>query len=244
MGKPIILVNAACKGYFYPDNLPPHLTKVKRGATNLETCVRICDSLGINQVNFNAWLLSIKNKTPQLLYPKKGTHWSVYAAALAADSMVRYMEGLMHIEMPHMYWNKIINQEDALFTDDDLCKPLNLIFPFTRETYSYPQIEYTGDTAKKKPNVIYIGDSFFCQWMYLGIPDHVNNDWQYWAYFNGITSRKYQYGDPRNPHVKDIDWIGEIEKCDCVVLIWTARNLPLLNTWFIDQAYDHYFPEK
>ena len=237
-----VMIDAPCKGYFYPDKFPPHLANVPKQMSNLDACIHICDSLGIHQVDFNGWFVSLKDKTPHLLYPRLGTHWSVYGAALAADSIVRYMEQLMHIRMPHPVIDKVTTQQKPEYTDDDLCKPLNLIFPFSTETYSYPHISYTTEAGTKKPNVVYIGDSFFCQWMYLCIPDNINDDWEYWNYFKGVTNRTYTYGRTDGPRVKDINWVEKIERTDCVVLIYTARGLPNFGKEFVDHAYEHYFP--
>ncbi len=242
LNKSLILINAPCKGFFYPGNLPPHLTGIPKKVTNLETCIRICDSIGINQIDFNGWFVSLKNTTPRLLYPRFGVHWSVYGAALAADSMIRCMERVMKISMPHPVIDNITEQHKAEFTDDDLGKPLNLIFPFGEETYSYPHIKYAVDATRKKPNVIYIGDSFFCQWMYLCIPENVNIKWQYWRRFLSVNNKDYPYWVNESPKMKDIDWVGELNKTDCVVLIYTARNLPTFGSEFIDHAYAHYFP--
>jgi hypothetical protein len=244
LGKTLIVVHAPSKGYYYPEYLPEKDKHAQRGTTNLETYTRIGDSLGINQIDFNAWFLQLKHTSRHLLYPLAGTHWSVYGATLAADSLVKYMEAKMHISMPHFWWTTVTKRTDAQYTDDDLAKPLNLMFPYCRETYSYPDLHFSADSMKKKPKVVYIGDSFMCQWLYLSIPDNINDNYQYWCRFDEVCNQQYPYGSAYNPRIKDINWIAVLESSDCVIFIYTAIDLPKLGHGFIEQAYAHYFGEK
>lgn len=243
LGKTLILVHAPNKGYFYPELLPGKDQHVARTITNLETYTRLGDSLGINQVDFNAWMMSLKNKTPHLLYPRLGTHWSVYASYLAADSLVRYMEHKAGTALPHFYCAQVKQTTDAQSTDDDLARPLNLIFPYFKEVYSYPELRFPGTTARK-PKVIYIGDSFTCQWLYLWIPQNINDNYQFWCRFDEVCNAEHPYGDMNCKHITDINWIAELEKTDFVVLVYTAINLHKLGNGFIEQAYAHYFPQE
>jgi hypothetical protein len=245
LGKAIILVHAPNKAYFYPEYFPQLMKGIPQGPTNLQACTRICDSLSINQVNFNSWFVALKKTYGTLLYPKQGIHWSVYGAALAADSLVRYMEKLRGITMPHLHNNKLVYSQTPQCTDDDLGKPLNLIFPFHKETYCYPQIGYPNIATATRPNVIYVGCSFMFQWLYLGIPHYTNNNWQFWYYFNEVCTEQFPHGDGNAPRIANYDWLSEVNKTDYIVLLYTAHNIPEgIGSGFIEKAYDHYYPGK
>ena len=242
LGKSLIMVHAPCKAFFYPEYIPDKY-KMPRGVTNFETYVRVGDSMGLNQVDFNSWFVSIKNKYPDQIYTKTGLHWSVYGALLGGDSIIRYMERLRHISMVHPQWAKVVRTTVPRYSDDDITRALNLMFPFYKETYSYPIVYYTRDSTKTKPNVIYIGDSFLFQWMDQWLMDKTDANWQIWYYFKTIYTRAYLNGEPQK-EIASYDWVGEINKSDCIVLMYTSHNLTEIGNGFIETAYDHYYPGK
>ncbi len=91
LGKSLILVHSPCKAFYYPEYFPDNLKNARLGATNFETYKHIGDSIGINQVDFNTWFISMKSQSKELLVPRQGFHWSVYGSLLAADSLVKYI---------------------------------------------------------------------------------------------------------------------------------------------------------
>jgi len=241
MGKSLILVHAACKAFFYPEYIPAFYRSSKRGTTNFETYVRIADSMKINQLDFNSWFAGMKNKSKDLIYTKQGLHWSIYGSLLAADSLISYIEQLRNIQMPHPIWNKIVHTTQAKYSDDDIARALNLIYPFTTETYTYPIVTYPTDNNMVKPSVIYIGDSFLFQWMENGLMDSTNTGWQIWYYFTSVMDKNNRDIESKNL-IANYDWINAMNHADCIVLLYTSHNLPELGDGFIEKAYDHFYP--
>ena len=75
LGKSLVLVYAPNKAAYYPEYFPEHRVHDKKGVTNLEEYRRMADSLGINQIDMNAWFISMKKTTHELLFSKQGIHW-------------------------------------------------------------------------------------------------------------------------------------------------------------------------
>jgi SGNH hydrolase-like domain, acetyltransferase AlgX len=244
LGKTIVLIHAPCKAFFYPEYFPDRMKGAKVAPTNYETCVRLADSLKINQVDFNARFISLKKTCPELLYPMQGIHWTVYGSLLAGDSLTRYMEGLRHVQMPHIVWSKSERTIKARDTDDDLFSILNLILPITKEQFTYPQYSFANDSTKYRPRAIYIGDSFISNWIHDGFMANVNREWEYWFYFNLIVNAVSGDNPANCAKVQDSDWMAKIRKADCVVLMYTSHNMNQLGNGFIEKAYDYYYPEK
>ena len=241
LGKSLILVHSPSKEFMYPEYIPGSFKNTTRSTTNFETYLRIGDSLKINQLDFNTWFCSMKNTSKELLYPKQGIHWSVYGSYLAADSLIKYIEKLRNIHMPHPVWTRIVHTDQPRDSDNDIEKILNLIYPVTTEIFSYPEVSYTDDPAMVKPNVIYIGDSFLQIWLTDGVMAHVNKNWQFWLLFYLV----FEGPDGRQQkNIPEYDWINAINNTDCIVLMNTSINLSLLGHGFIEKAYDHYFPKK
>ena len=142
--------------------------------------------------------------------------------------------------MLHPAWNNITHTKTARYDDNDITKELNLLFPITNETYSYPEVTYTGEGNIVRPNVIYIGDSFFIPWIRDRVMDFTNTDWQLWYNFDEVWYR-YNEQNQDKEHVMNTDWIAKMNNADCIVITYTPANLPVLGNGFIEQAYSHFY---
>jgi len=242
LGKSLILVYAPGKDFFYPEYAPVGDQNPHHKPTNYSVYAKMTDSFGINQVDFNAWFLAIKGKTKDQLFTRQGIHWSMYGATLAADSIVRYMEKLRHIKMPHPVWTKVEHTRKARYYDDDVAQCFNLIFPYMREVYSYPEVSYPKGEGIVKPRVIYIGDSFAELWIFQHFMDYTDADWRYWYYFKDVWERYDQDESRSKRTLSGNEWIEGINYADCIILMYSPSTLNYLGNGFIEKAYDHYFP--
>ena len=75
--KLFLLVFAASKGQFYPEYFPDSSIRDKK-TTNYEMHIKYAAETGVNFIDFNSWILSMKNNAPYPLYTKYGIHWSYY----------------------------------------------------------------------------------------------------------------------------------------------------------------------
>jgi len=244
LGKSLILVHSACKAFFYPGYFPEDMVGPHVGPTNYETYKRVCDSLGVNQVDFNAWLVSMRDTSKALLYPLEGVHWSVYGSVLAADSLVKYIEKLRNIRMPGITWDSITHTTKARFTDNDIYRALNLTFPMVKEDFSYPNVRYLDDSTKKKPVAIYIGDSFLLNFLGDNLMTGTNTDWDIWYYFKRVIKEGNRNNVDAWINMDNYDWISKMNNSDCIILMYTSHNLKEIGNGFIDKAYDHFYPAK
>ena len=243
LGKTMVLVYTPCKAYFYEPAIPKENKGGRTGPDNYQTYLRLADSLGLKQVDFNAWFLSLKNTSPEVLFPKQGYHWSMYGAQIAADSLTRYIEHRRNILMPRAEWKSVEHSTKPRDSDNDLALTLNLIYPICRENFAYPKIAYGQDRTRTKPKVIYLGDSFLFQWDVDGYMDATNTDWQIWYYFNSLYKTHDPAGETNNPTAAT-DWMKTLLTSDVLVIMYTPHNLNELGDGFIEKAYDHFFPKS
>ena len=241
LGKSLILVYAASKASFFPEYFPEDRKHEKRGVTNYQTYRHLADSLGINQLDMDSWFVSMKNHSREALFSKQGIHWTEYGAMLAADSLIKYIERLRNVHIPHAGWSQVERTELARYDDNDLGNQLNLIFPITKETFSYPVIQKTTDTTGKKLKAIYIGDSYGTKVVQSEIIVDASAQCTYFFYFGEVHDIK---NDKFNYVPKGYDWAKDVDTTDCVVLFYTAQNLGTLGSGFIEAAYDRYYPSK
>ncbi len=242
LGKTIVLVHAASKAFYYHDDIPGDMLPDRKRPTNFATCLRIGDSLGVNQLDFNTWFCRMKDTSKELLYPKQGLHWSYYGGLLASDSIVHYLEHMRHIKMLHPRWDNIVHTTKAKSPDDDLVEMLNLIYPFTTETFTYGNTVCDTDHTATRLSAIYIGDSFYWDLVDNDVFDCINSKWEFWYYFK---ERYTHSGSPRIAQpMENYDWVGALNNADYIVLLYTAPILDRLGSGFIEKAYDHYYPGK
>ena len=186
----------------------------------------------------------MRKTTKELLYPYQGIHWSLYGAALAGDSLTRYVEQLRNIQMPHMKWNALTHTDRAQDTDDDVYKALNLICPIVKERFTYPSIEFNEDATKTKPKAIYIGDSFIITWIHDNYLQFSNTDWELWFYFHKVINQNNRDQSDNWVPMAQYKWQDKLKNTDIIVIMYTSHNLHEIGNGFIEQTYNYFYPSK
>jgi len=243
-GKTFLLIYAPSKPYYLPEKIPEILLpKDGQKISNYKTFKRIGDSIGLRQLDFNALFMAMKDTAHNLLITKQGYHWSVYGSLLAADSFIKFIERERKIKMPELTLSTMHYSEHAQDEDMDFIKVANLLFPVTKERFSYPEYFYNSDPSKSKPKIIYIGDSFVWQWAHYGLMTHTNSNWEFWYYFNAVWDQKSLDAGSSNLKIDNYNWQRSLPDADCVVAVFTPMNLHLFGskTFFVEKMYDYYY---
>lgn len=234
LNKSIVLVFAAGKGTFYPEYFPNKL-KTKQGITNYETYVQQARKLRINYIDFNSYFVSQKHTSKYPLYPQYGIHWSNYGICLAADSIVKYIEKIRHIDMPNFYWNKVEN-DNPKEGDYDIADALNIMVKLHSFKMAYPQIEFENDSGKTKPSVLVIADSFYWGMFGKGIITRSFSENHFWFYNKEV----YPSSDGVSLTTDQLNLKDEIAKHDVIIIMCTEAKLPKLGWGFIENTYDYF----
>lgn len=242
LGKSLIFVQTPCKAFFYPDDFPIDRVSVKTGANNYEVYKHVADSLGVNQIDFNSWFITLKPQSKELLYAKQGIHWSWYGALLASDCLATYMEQRLHLKMIHPIWTEVDHTTDARFTDDDIAAALNLISPLTTETFCYPKYTFSPPDSTR-PKVILIGDSFINTIVDNYFIREGCSDWEFWYYMQELRNEETEK-QGYSQSLKGHDLFTALDHTDCVLLMYSSHNLSRLGDGFIEKVYAHYYPNS
>ena len=230
LNKDILIVFAAGKGSFYPEYFPDEY-KTKQGPTNYKNYVRLAKLYGLHYIDFNSYFLKIKHSSKYPLYPQYGIHWSFYGASLAADSIIKKIESIRKIEMPHIGWNKI-SMESPKDIDYDIGDGTNLLFQLKSFKMAYPDIKFESDTLKTKPSAIIVSDSFYWIMFNFGI-SNVFSDSHFWFYNKEIFPETFT-----SPlETSQINLKDEINKHDVIILMATEATLPKFGWGFIEKTY-------
>ncbi len=118
-----------------------------------------------------------------VLYPKYGTHWSVFGASLVGRDMIGFLKGT---GFPELKTLSIEVGDETLLprsTDADIFESLNLLVTLPWGHYQYPKITYLTQTNSiSPPTLLAIGDSFYQTLVSLGMIDQAFDDPEFWYY--------------------------------------------------------------
>jgi len=237
LGKQLIIVLASGKGTFYPEYIPEEYKW--RGTTNIEIYRHYIEKWNLNCIDFNQYFIDLKEQSPYPLYPQYGIHWSHYSACLVTDSLVRYIEKLRDIEMPHIYWEKI-NMSQPRGRDKDIWDAMNLFFSPRSFPMAYPEVKVESGSEKTKPSLLVVADSFHRIIYDLGVLDDLFTNPRWWYYNKEI------YPDCFHNYitVNDVNVQEEILKYDVIMILGTDANLPNFGWGFIETGYDLFCSQK
>ena len=225
LGKTLVFLYAPSKAYYFADQLPPRSRGAKTGATtNYAIFKRLADEAHIHQIDYNAWFLSMKDTSRELLFSRLGIHWTMYGSLLAADSFIRYIDRQRNIRLPSLQWQKVEHTDEPRRTDDDLAAGLNLIYPMKPEHFTYPEYSYNHDGKRDMPRILYIGDSFLWVWLYDDLMQNISNDFEIWYYFVESWNQNTIKGTEPPGRVEKLDWQARLMLSDCVAILYVPSS--------------------
>jgi hypothetical protein len=230
-----LMILAPGKASFNRELIPPRYHKLP--ITNYEYFSRKLAASGMNLIDVDAWFRKLKGHSAYPLYPKNGVHWSSYAVALAADSMVRYIERLRGIDMPEINFERVHVSDTMRFSDNDAADLMNLLCMPRNIPMPYPEFRYK-ETGKHKPDAIIIADSYWWGFITSGISRNIFGKARYWFYGKDIYDDETKVGA-----VASIDIHKELEKQEVVIMLVTEATWMLFPFGFTEAFLKDFKPE-
>lgn len=229
LGKQLIIVFAAGKASFYPEYIPDAYLPIKE-KTNYKLLSSEAKKIGLNVIDFNKWFMDNKLTSKYPLYPQHGVHWSTYGTALAADSLIKKIESLRHIDIPNL---KITGVKfgPAIDVDYDIADGMNLLFKLKGFDVAFPFMKIDDTVGKVKPKVLVISDSFYWGMYNLGIANCFSND-HFWYYNKQVYPDSYK----QELLTSQLNIGKEIDKHDVIVIMATEATLRKISWGFIEEA--------
>jgi hypothetical protein len=236
LNKLVLLVIAPGKTTYYPEYVPKKYAgpPALNNYTYLSSILR---AYRIPFIDFNADFRARKHSSPYPLFPQFGIHWSNYGSLTAFDSICRYIEARLNINVPDLKFRSV-EVAQSKEGDNDVINSMNLLWHPRTFKMGYPDyyIEYDS-LVHKKPRVIAITDSF---WWFLygkGIPQTIFSDHKFWYY--NASAWPESGNQPTSPG--EFDFGAEIKKTDVILILYTEANLNSPGSGIVDQLYGLYF---
>lgn len=234
-GKTLIFVFAPGKASFFPDYIPDeYLNRPSGPATNYEEFKREFARNSLPVVDFNEWFVKMKDTATYPLYPQCGIHWSAYGAALATDSLIRYIERDQKIDMVDFGWNGFETPDTLRNPDYDIAEGMNLLWKIPHYKMAYPKVFFGDELNKIKPNALVVADSYYWNIFGKGYSSSIFADNNFWYY----NAEAHNPTWPSPKKTADLDLQQELNKADVIIIMATEANLYRFPYGFIDRAYE------
>jgi hypothetical protein len=238
-GIDLVVVFEPGKASFYPEYLPSSYANKKTGLSTYDRYLEKAKETGIDYIDLQNYFQQLKNSSEFPLFPRYGTHWSVYGMQFAADSLIRLIESKIDFPLTSFRVDTIMTSTKPFDTDDDVLKTMNLLLPLKGEKLAYPELSFDTAHPGYKPMVLVIADSYYWNIFNSGIPKYVFANEAFW-YFNSLVYPDHYI---RPTYTKDLNLQREVEKQEVIFLMVTERFLHKFDWTFIDQLYALYTPD-
>lgn len=235
-GIEFLMFMAPDKGFLYPEHMPYR----KHDTTTVnarEYYSAKFDDYGFPYIEMTKWFIELKkaDTLPYSLFSQSGAHWG-FSAALATDSLLRFMENLKGEQLPRLHFGPLRESSEAtLKGDHDLENTVNLMRPVPHDYDRLYDAEVTvvTDPTTIKPNVLFVGNSFLRR-MYYYVPfDDVFSYSEYW-YYNSTAYYGKKYS--KNANVFSLDILQKILDADYVVWFTDGNQMYKTSYMFVETA--------
>ncbi|MCB2206867.1 MAG: hypothetical protein KQH67_01115 [Bacteroidetes bacterium] len=228
-----VIVFIPGKASFYKEYIPAKYFRNVQDSTNYTVYLYEIKHRGIQYINLNEYFLQIKESAEHPIFPKYGTHWSIYGMSRASHVLIDSMEQIKNKKLNDYNTDSLYFSSTPLRTDYDGGKALNLLLNLSDEIYAYPEYYFGQDSSRYKPKVLTIGDSFYWNIFNAGIPKNLFANEAFW-YYNSKVYPDY-YNNPI--YTSEYDLKKEVQQMDFVFIMVTERFLNVFDWKFIDQLY-------
>lgn len=235
-GVDFMVFMAPQKGFLYPEHLP------KRKFAEQPVCAReyysaLFDSYDFPYIEMTQWFIDIKeaDTLPYSLFPQTGAHWD-FSAALATDSLMRFMGDLKGISLPKLHFGPLRESTDETKHGDyDIENLANLMRPLPHpyDRLLDAEVTYSVDSTTTQPSAIFVGTSFLMR-MYYFVPfSEIFPNSQYW-YYNSTVYLGKNYKTMTYVHKLDI--LSELLETDYVVWFTEGDQMCKASFGFVETA--------
>jgi hypothetical protein len=231
-----IVIFAPGKATYFSEYIPsPFNTNIVE--TNYFKNVEWAKKTGVRFIDFNSLFLQLKPKSKYPLYPKTGTHWSIYGIHLAFDSINNYLSNALNKPISKFDYSDVEISDSLRSPDGDIAYGLNLFEEVPHYKMAYPRIKWLDTVNVFKPRVFTISDSYWMAAYFLGLPQNTYLNHKFWYYYQQVLGFNIpDYGKDPN----DYDLKESIESSDVIMIMSTEATLKQIGWGFINDIYNIY----
>jgi hypothetical protein len=238
LGVKMSIVLEPGKASYFPEYIPGRFLRFQSDHTNYQAILAESDRTGIPVLDLNRYFRDQRTKAPYPLFPKGGIHWSTGGMVLAADTLLGFINGALHIKVPDLVVDHVEMSDSLRDTDGDLADIMNLVKAPKHPEMGYPVFHFADKDSLPKPRVLVISDSYFFNFLGAKIPARAFANEAFWYYNQDIYPDSWTV--PKDTGSLDIP--KTVEGMDLVMIMVTERFYHRFDWNFTDVLYRHYFP--
>jgi hypothetical protein len=236
LGKELLIIFEPGKGSLYHDRYPAKY-KQKNNPNNYEVFKKELERLNVPLIDLNACFIQWRDTASYALFPRTGTHWSYYGAALAADTTLKYLSKIFPDRIPQLVVEQFEIKDAPRHPDDDIWLAMNLLKEVPYENLAYPVLSFTPANQSKIKTLI-IGDSFYFNWQNDGIMKEAFDGGGFWYY----NKQHWDHEGAQLGQVEPEMLQAAIHEHDLFIIMITERFHHNFAWGFDEQLYDLFFP--
>lgn len=228
----LLVLTPPGKPSFMPRYLPNRILSEVPSTSNRQRVSHALEEAEVPFIDFE-YFNTVQEKEPHRLYPRSGLHWSLYGAAVAADTLRNRISELLQTELPQISWTTQ-PYYDRMQTDFEVERAMNLLWPIDQREMVRPVYRFDESAETFKPKVIIIGDSYYKVWYDQGIQEKLfHPESQFWYYGRAILPAREINGEPVIAPALNVS--EEVRKADLVLFVNAEINLPRLGFGLIER---------
>lgn len=238
LGVKIAIVLEPGKATYHPEYIPSRFLRFKSDHINYQAILRESGQKGIPLLDLNRLFRDIKSSAPYPLFPKGGIHWSEGGMVVAADTLLGFIEGALHLTVPHLVVDRVEITDSLRGTDGDVIKIMNLMKAPGHPKMGYPVFHFASKDSIRKPRVLVISDSYFFNILGAKIPARAFANEAFWYYNKFIYPETWSA--PKD--TSSLNVAKTVESMNLVLIMVTERFYHRFDWDFTDVLYRHYYP--
>jgi hypothetical protein len=237
--KHLVIVFEPGKAEVMPEFIPDRYHPEKRTRTNYQAFLDFCNKNEVKYLDLNKFFVDIKDTVSYPLYPRYGIHWTVYGMSLAADTLVKYLEHITQKDLIDVKWTIKSVSKTPKDTDYDVGDAMNLLWNVNRDELAYPVGIFEQNSAKWKPRVLAIADSYYFNIYYSYLPNNVFANRDFWYFGKRVFPASYT----NLTNIGDINTKEVINSQDIILCMVTGRFMHRAFWGTINMMHKLYNPD-
>lgn len=233
-GVKLLLVLGPGKSQIMPEYMPFAVNNPVKSENGLYSFRKKLVRSGIPHIDCIPWLLKLRQQHIDEIYPPFGVHLTYYSDCMLIDSTVKRVSQMLDKKLRTPIFYGMKPHADARARDAELLLKGNVTYApaYSPWLTSPDSIGFTRNKDEKTARVLGIGDSYYTNFLYTGVTFSVFQGGEHWYYFNSIRPG-------RNPstEVWELDLKTELERNECILLVYNPSGLYSNLGKFVDEAY-------
>ncbi|HBB92951.1 MAG: hypothetical protein A2X22_11810 [Bacteroidetes bacterium GWF2_49_14] len=239
LGIQLAIVLEPGKATYCPEFIPGRFARYQGESTNYSAIKEKATGRNIPLLDLNALFATSRATAPFPLFPKGGIHWSAGGMAIAADTILAFIDGNLGIPVPDLVIDRIERTDSLKETDNDLVEIMNLACKPVHLRMAYPSWYFEAPDSLKRPRVLAISDSFFFNFLNAKIPADAFANEAFWYYNQTVYPETWTVPkDTGSLNIRET-----VESMDLILIMVTERFYHRFDWDFTDVLYRLYFPD-